>query len=318
MATVTFTQEMEDVLSSTLPQYMPTLVDNVFKSIPLCVKLIERENMKYDGGSELRQPFIFDRLPTGWYTGQDQLNISQKQTQTAMRFDWKLGYAAINIPMSELLMNSGQNAVTSLVTSKMQTGEISLREMIADSLFSDGSGSAGKEIIGLAQAVHDTGSYGGIPRTTNEGSKLISYVDASGGDLSLAQMQRAYGRATIEPEHPDLIITTQSQFNRIWALVQANQRFAAAPGLLGEVGFAGINFNGAVIVQDQSCPPGTLYMLNTRWIKMIFHSQRSFTLEGPIPVAGQDIRVWRLHVAMCFIVQSSRLQAKILNLNETF
>ena len=277
-----FTQEMEDVLSSTLPTYMPTMIDNTFKSIPLCVKLIERENMKYDGGSEIRQPFIFDKLPTGWYTGQDMLNITQKQTQTAMRFDWKLGYAGINIPMSEMLMNSGQAAVTSLVTSKMQTGEISLREMIADSIFSDGTGSSGKEIIGLRQAVHDTGSYGGIPRTSAEGQKLISYVDSTGGDVSLAQMQKAFGRATIEPEKPDLIVTTQSQFNRVWNLIQPQQRFAAAPGLLGEVGFSGINFNNAIMVSDQSCPPGEMYFLNTRWMKMIFHSQRSFTLEGRI------------------------------------
>ena len=313
-----FVQTMEDVLSSTLPEYMPTMIDNCFRSIPLAVRLIERENMKYDGGSEVRQPFIFDKLPTGWYTGQDLLNITQKQTQTAMRFDWKLGYAGINIPMSELLMNSGQAAVTSLVTSKMQTGEISLRELIGDAIFSDGSGSAGKEIVGLRAAVHDTGSYGGIPRTSAEGQKLISYVDATGGDLALAQMQRAMGRATVEPERPDLIVTTQSQFNRLWALVQTNQRFMAAPGLLGEVGFAGINFNGAMVVVDQSCPAGEMYFLSTKWIKMIFHSQRSFTLEGPFPVAGQDIRVWRLHVAMCMVVQAPRLNSKITNLNETF
>lgn len=53
-------------------------------------------------------------------------------------------------------------------------------------------------------------------------------------------------------------------------------------------------------------------------MRMIFHSQRSFTLEGPFPVAGQDIRVWRLHVAMAFIVQSPRMCSKLTNLNETF
>lgn len=314
----TFTQEMEDVLSSTLPEYMPQMIDNTFRSIPLAVRLIERDNVKYDGGSEIRQPFIFDKLPTGWYTGQDLLDITQKQTQTAMRFDWKFGFAGINIPMSELLLNNGKAAVTSLVTSKMQTGEISLRELIADSLFGDGTGSGGKEIIGLVQAVHDTGSYGGIARTSTEGAKLVSYVNSTGGDLSLATMQLGFGRATIEPERPDLIVTTQSQFNRLWSLVQANQRFAAAPGLLGEVGFQGINFNGATVVVDQSCPAGTMFFLNTKYMRMIFHSQRSFTLEGPFPVAGQDIRVWRLHIAMAFIVQSPRLNSKLTGLNETF
>lgn len=313
----TFSQQMEDVLSSTLPNYMPGLIDNTFKSIPLTVRLIERDNIKYEGGSELRQPFIYDKMPSGWYRGQDTLNVTQKNTQTAMRFDWKFGYSSINLPVSDLLMNSGPQAVSSLVTSKMQQAEMSLREDIATAMFNDGTGNEGKEIVGLRLAVHDTGTYGGISRTSVEGTKLVSYVDATGGDLSLAQVQRAMGRATVAPEKPDLIVTTQSQFNRLWVLVQPNQRYQAAPGLLGEVGFEGINFNGATVVVDQSCPAGEMYLLNTKWIKMVFHNQRTFNLEGPFPVADQDVKIWRLHVAMAFIVQSPRLCSKIVNLNET-
>lgn len=257
---VIITQEIEDVLSTTLPLYMPAVIDNVFRSIPLTIRLIERENIKYEGGSEIRQPFIFDKMPAGWYSGQDTLDVTQKQTQTAMRFDWKFAYSAVNIPMSELLLNGGQSAVTSLVTSKMQTAEITLREQIASSLFSDGTGFGGKEIIGLRQGVHDSGSYGGIARSSTEGAKLVSYVDATGGAVSLAQMQKAYGKATYAPESPDLIITTQRQFDAVWALVQANQRFIRADGMLGEVGFPGIVFNNATIVVDQSCPAGEMYL----------------------------------------------------------
>ena len=257
---VQFTQEIEDVISATLPSYMPALIDNSFRSIPLTVRLIERENIKHEGGSEVRQPFIFDKTPTGWYAGQDVLDVTQKATQTAMRFDWKFGYSSINIPMTEILMNSGQQAVSSLVTSKMQTCEISLRESIANSLFSDGTGYNGREIVGLKQAVHDTGSYGGISRTTAEGSKLVSYVDATGGALTLAMMQKAYGKATVAPESPDLIVTTQQQFDALWALVQTNQRFNRAEGMLGEIGFPGIVFNNATVVVDQSCPAGEMYL----------------------------------------------------------
>ena len=246
------------------------------------VRLIERDNIKYEGGSEIRQPFVFDEVPSGWYTGQDPLNVTQKQTQTAMRFDWKFAYAAVNIPMTELLMNGGPQAVTSLTTSKVQTAEITLRQRLATSLFSDGTSFGGKEFVGLKQAVHDTGSYGGIARTTTEGSHLVSYVDATGGTVSLALIQKAFGKATIAPAQPDLIVTTQRQFDIVWGLVQANQRFIAAPGLLGECGFSGININGAMMVVDQSCNPGEMYLLNTSYLKFILHSQRVFSLEGRI------------------------------------
>lgn len=38
-----FTQEIEDVVSSTLPLYLPNVIDNTFRSIPLMVRLIERD-----------------------------------------------------------------------------------------------------------------------------------------------------------------------------------------------------------------------------------------------------------------------------------
>jgi hypothetical protein len=232
--------------------------------MPLMVRLIERDNVKYEGGSEIRQPFVFDETPSGWYNAQDTLDVNQKQTQTAMRFDWKFAYASLNLPMTELLMNGGAQAVTSLMTSKMQTMEITLRSRLATSLFSDGTAFGGKEFVGLKLAVHDTGTYGGIPRTTTEGSKLVSYVDATGGTVSLAMIQKAMGKATIAPEVPDLIVTTQRQYDIIWGLVQANQRFipGTAPGQLGAAGFGGININGAMVVVDQSCPPGEMYILN--------------------------------------------------------
>jgi hypothetical protein len=252
---------------------------------------IEKENIKLEGGSEIRQPFVFDKLPTGWYGGQDTHDVSQKATQTAMRFDWKFAYASVNIPITELLMNAGAAAASSLVTSKMQTAEASIREMIATSLFSDGTGAGGKELIGLKAAVNDTGSYGGIARTSTEGAVLKSFVDATGGPATLDLFQKAYGQATVMPEAPDLIVTTQTVFDRIWAQAQSAQRFTTAPGMLGEVGFSSIRFNRADIVVDQSCPSGEAYFLNSKWIKMVFHPQRQFEVEGPYQTAQQDVNL---------------------------
>jgi hypothetical protein len=315
---VSFTQEIEDLVSTTLPSYMPTVIDNVFKSIPLTIRLIERDNITIDGGTEIRQPFIFDETPSGWYSGEDSLNVSAKQTQTAMRFDWKFAYASVNLPMSELLLNAGASAITSLVTSKMQTAEITLRQRIATSLFSDGNAHNGKELIGLRKAVDDTGSYGGIDRASAEGAVLKSYVDSTGGNISLDLMQKAFGKATIEPERPDLIITTQRQYDKVWALVQSQQRFTPnqVGGLLGAAGFSAIDFNGAQVVVDQKCPPGEMYFLNTKYMKFVFHPQRRFEVEGPFPVANQDVKIWRVHVACAFIVQAPRLCAKITGLTE--
>jgi hypothetical protein len=55
---------------------------------------------------------------------------------------------------------------------------------------------------------------------------------------------------------------------------------------------------------------------NTKWIKFILHSQRVFSVEGPFPVANQDVKIWRTHVACSLVVLSPRLQSKIIGLSE--
>lgn len=171
---------------------------NVFKAIPLTIRLLEHDNMKLEGGEQIYAPYIFDEVPSGWYAGQDPLDTSQKETQTVMRFDWKAAYASVNLAMTDLLRNSGSSAITNLVETKMQTAELTLRKRIAKSIFSDGNAFDKKELVGLKAAVDDTGSYGGIDRTTTQGTGLKSFVDSTGGNLTLDLMQTAYGQATIE------------------------------------------------------------------------------------------------------------------------
>lgn len=313
---VDFNQVLDNVVSTTLPMYIDTTVDNTFLSIPLTVRLLERDNIKKEGGTEIIQPYIHSEMDSHWYKGSGPLNISRKETQTGMRFDWAQAQCPILIPMGHLLMNSGEFAVSSILTSVMQQGEVSLRQNIGRSIFSDGTGDGGAEIVGLRQAVHDVGLYGKIDRSTVEGSKLLSFIDAAGGAITLLRIQKAYGKASLAPEYPDLIVTTQAQFDAVWALVNASERLNRADGALGEVGFPAIRINQALMVVDQMCPAGEMYLLNTKWIKMIFHAQRMFTLEGPFPLPEQDARLWRLHVMMAMIVQSPRLCSKIVNLTE--
>lgn len=313
---VDFNQVLDNVVSTTLPLYIDTTVDNTFLSIPLAIRLLERDNVKKEGGTEIIQPFIHDEMVSHWYKGTGPLTISRKDTQTGMRFDWAQAQCPIMIPMGHILMNAGQYAVSSLMTSVMQQAEVSLRQSIGRSIFSDGTADGGAEIIGLRQAISDVGLYGKIDRSTPEGSKLVSYIDAVGGAVTLARIQKAYGKASLAPEYPDLIVTTQAQFDVVWSLVNASERLSRADGALGEMGFPAIRINNALMVVDQLCPAGEMHLLNTKWIKMVFHSQRMFSLEGPFPLAEQDARLWRLHVMMAMIVQSPRLCSKLVNLTE--
>src|SRR5207344_2992478 len=69
----------------------------------------------------------------------------------------------------EQLMNSGPERMIDLLESRINVGESSMANLIAISLYSDGTGSGGKEIDGLAKQVATdptTGAPGGIDRAT--------------------------------------------------------------------------------------------------------------------------------------------------------
>jgi hypothetical protein len=63
------------------------------------------------------------------------------------------------------------------------------------------------------------------------------------------------------------------------------------------------------------CPAGTLYMLNTKFLKLVAHEQRAeLEVEGPHTPPQQDARIWKLMWAGNLVCQSSRLQGRATSL----
>ena len=61
---------------------------NTFQSNPLAIRLTTRDRILLDGGDKIRQPIIYDKLNSGWYTGLDTFDVSRKQTKLPMIFNW--------------------------------------------------------------------------------------------------------------------------------------------------------------------------------------------------------------------------------------
>ena len=331
MASPNKTTVIEDIASTTLENIIPVLVDNVFKSNPVFVRLWERENIMLDGGRDVRQPIIFGKMPRGFYRGLETFDTSRVKTKTSLIFDWKQVFVNITIDGLTDLQNSGASEVIDIVTSEMTTAELSIRDMLGFSLYRDGAVAftdpddstqlwgAGKGLTGLEVAIDDGSNfaaYGGVTRSSgSEGAAVKGNLDATGGSLTLDLLQSRFGDATIEPEKPDLIITTQTLWNKIWARVQPQQRFPTGPGFddVARAGFAAINFNGAAIVADSHIQSGRVYLLNTKFIKMIIHQDRNFTPTGWKVPTNQDARIQQILWAGELVVQSPRLSAQIRN-----
>ena len=151
-----------DALSSlTRDKFLPVLVDNIFNSNPLAVKLLKNAE-KLDGGRKIITPLEYAKnTAQGFYSGYDVLDTTPSDPVTSAVWDWKQAYANISISGEEELKNSGDSMVLSLLKSKMGNAERSLKDLFGTKLFGSGTAAPGSnEITALCgQGVAANGDY---------------------------------------------------------------------------------------------------------------------------------------------------------------
>jgi hypothetical protein len=172
---------IEDVAATTIAARIPEVVDNVYQSNPLAVRLMSRDNIILDGGDPIEVPIIYGKKNAGWYRGMGTFNINRKQTKTLMRFDWKGLWANITLPVMDLLKNGGSKGTIKLMDTEMEEAELAMKDQLGSALFSDGTGSGGDELTGLLAVCDDStnvSTYGKISRDSSEqGTAVKSNYD---------------------------------------------------------------------------------------------------------------------------------------------
>lgn len=322
MALPTDSRTLSDVAASAVDAYLPGLIDLFFNSNPLWIRLSSKERVLLDGADRIRQSILYDRLNAGSYSGFDTFDTSRRQTKSVLLFDWSLYQCSLSIDGTTLIKTSGGGTkVLDLVEAEMETARLTLAEEIGADLFLDGTGNSGKDILGLIAAV-DSGTnvatYGGVNR--NGGDAIATAVqgnlNTTGGTLSLTLVNTAMGSATIQPQRPDLITTTQAMWDRFWERVQPQQQMPVGPGFddLAKVGFTAVNFNGAAVVVDSHCAAGNAWLLNTDTFKLVIHPDRDFKFTGFQSPTNQDAIIGQIYWAGQLICQAPRLNTRMTGL----
>lgn len=292
------TDEVEDVIAVAFQFRIPTVVDNIYQATPLFKILDMEERIIATGGTRIEQPILFDRPPGGSYRGMDTMDITRRKTKSLIQLEWKQYYAAVSIDGLTRLRTAGDRAIIDLVDTELQGAELRIKEDLGRDTFLDGTGNFSKALDGFDISIGTTGTYGGINRATDpEGTAIQGNVDTTGGAITLPAIQTQWGLATYGAAHPKLICTTQALFNGVWNRIQPQQRFpqGAVAEELAKIGFNVIMFNGVPLTVDQTCPAGTMYGLNTDFVKLVAHEARAdLEVEGPLTPTQQDARTWRL------------------------
>lgn len=286
----------------------PDLVDNYFGSAPLLTKLRKSKQVKLRGGEEIRASHIYAPFPASSYGRGATFDTETTEFVTTMRWNWKHHYAACNLNVIDVDLNDSPEQVFDLVDAAIANAELSLIDDLATQLFGDGTGNTGLDLDGLAIAVSRTGTYGGITRgTDSQGSSIrAAFENTTGGTVSLSTMNDLMQQAVIAGEKPDLLVTTQTIWSRIWERSQPSERTKAED--VREIGYDVVRFNGADVAVDTHCTSGFLYFLNTKWWDLYIHNKWDFKFRGFMEPTNQQMQIGQMIAWLQPTCRSPRLQ----------
>lgn len=278
----------DTLLATTLVNYRRELEDNVFTARPLTAWLTKRGNISMkNGGAKIVTPLMYaQNQASSSYSGYDTLSVTPSAGISAAEFNWKQFAATIAINGLEEAQNNGEQEVIDLLEAKIMQAEETIAEKFDLMFMLDGTGNSGKDWGGLATYVDATSTIGNINSTTETWWR--SYVEATAGALTIGDMTKTYNTVSRGNDHPDLILSTQLLFEKYESLLQPQMRYTDTE--TGDAGFQNLLFKGAVIMFDANVQAGVMYFLNSKYIKLVGHSDRWFTPTPFVRPNNQDAR----------------------------
>jgi hypothetical protein len=295
------------LLSTTLANYRDQLTDNIFTARPLTYFLQDKGRIRMlNGGTKIVEPLIYGESSTvKSYSGYDSISLTAQTGITAAEYDWKQYAASIAISGIEEAKNNGEQEIINLLEAKIMQAEESMREGFNRMFYADGTGNSNKDWNGLGNLVEASGTVGGINRATAGNEYWRSYEENTATALTLAQMSTAYNSVSVGNDHPDMVLTTQTLFEKYEALLQPQLRYTDTK--TADAGFQNLLFKAAPVVYDEHCTAGIVYFLNSKYLTLVGHSGKWFSQTEFVRPEDLDARY---ALIMCYGNLTCRNAAK--------
>ena len=183
-------------------------------------------------------------------------------------------------------------------------------------VYSDGTGTSGKQITGLQALVADdpsTGTVGGINR-----ANFSFWKNYTSGDITLnsaatvrAAMQAAWLELTRGTDKPDLIVSSNELFSYFWDSLTDIQRVTSSETAVA--GFAALKFVTADVIHDggSGIADNHMYLLNTDYLYWRPHKNRNMVPLDKRDSINQDAMVIPVVFAGNLTMSNASLQGVI-------
>lgn len=307
---VTSDRQYRQLLSASMAMRKEGITELVYNNDPVLAVIRERGQVRNFYGPEIRHHLQINKQDGQWFTGYDYLRNSPIELFNDAYFTPTNLAVPISFNGTELLVNRGRAQVIDLMEEYQNAAIGSMRDTMEAAVHGDGTGSNGRQLIGLAAAlpvVTNTGTYGGIDRATNAIWRTTSY-DANSAFPTIGtqvdsttirpmyeaiMLQRSKGR-----KGADLLIASAEHFTAFSQSLVAHQRITTQ-GRVGRLGFPALEFAGAGFVAEvipaagirSSMPANTTYGLDSSSLYLYQHPDRNMDMlfdgDGQMPI-NQD------------------------------
>jgi hypothetical protein len=286
---------LSEIITTTLRNRSKSLADNVSNHNALLTRLSQNGNISTVTGREIvRELEYASNGSVNFYTGYETLDVSPSDVLTSATFSYKQLAGNVTISGLEQIQNSGTEAIINLLESRIGVLEKTMSNTLSTSLYSDGTGSDGKEVGGLQLLVADagTGTVGGINSTTYtfwKNAQTTATSSAFSTTNVQTDMNTMYLNLVRGNDSPDLIMADGNAYKAFLGSLQAIQRITSDG--MAKSGFTSVAYLNSDVVFDDACPQDKMYMLNTDYLRLEVAANRNFVPGEAKMSVNQDAMV---------------------------
>jgi hypothetical protein len=287
---------LSELVTTTLRNRSRQLADNVTNHNALLRKMRERGNVvELSGGRDIVRELEYQANDTvNFYSGYEVLDTSPADVLSSAVFDWKQLAGTVTISGLEEIKNSGPEAIINLLEARISVLEKSLENSLSTSLYSDGTGSSGKEVGGLQLVIADagTGTVGGINSSTFSFWQNVQ-TTATSSAFSVANVQTDMNNIYLSlvrgVDKPDIVTADANAYKSFLGSLQAIQRVADANE--ANSGFVTTRYLGSDVYYDDQVPTNKMYFINTSYLRLEVAADRNFVPLDSRMSVNQDAMV---------------------------
>ena len=286
---------LSEIVTTTLRNRSKTLSDNVSNHNALLRRLRENGNQTSVTGRDIvRELEYADNGTVQFYSGYETLDVSPSDVLSAAVFDYKQLAGNVTISGLEQVKNSGTEAIINLLEARINVLEKSMMNSLSTSIYSDGTGTSGKEVGGLQLIVADagTGTVGGINSSTYTFWQNAQ-TTATSSAFSVANVQTDMNTIYLSlvrgADSPDLVMAGTNAYTAFLGSLQAIQRITSDD--MARSGFTSLQYLNSDVVFDSACNTNRMYFLNTDYLRLEVAASRDFVPGEAKMSVNQDAMV---------------------------